>query len=201
MNEQNTAPASGAGISEKAPRRAVPVWVQIIVWAGLLGLLTLVALGLRRSQQGSLRIGDKIPDFTLSFFDGYQAQGQSQVQLSALQGKVVVINFWASWCIPCEQEAAALESSWQAYKPGGQVVFVGADYVDTEPEARGYLKKYSISYPNGPDLGTHISQTFRITGVPETYVIDQTGKLAYAQIGPFASETDIRAVIDPLIKK
>jgi cytochrome c biogenesis protein CcmG/thiol:disulfide interchange protein DsbE len=118
-----------------------------------------------------------------------------------LRGKVVVINFWASWCKPCEQEAAEVEAAWKTYEPGGQVVFFGADYVDTEPEARGYLKKFAITYPNGPDLGTRISQIFRITGVPETYFIDQDGKLVYAQIGPFTSEAQIHAILDPLLKK
>ena len=201
MKEQNAGLPQEKDPSQPAPRRSVPVWVQVIVWAGLLGLLTLVAFGLRRTQQGSLRIGDTLPDFTLSFFDGYQLQGKSEIKLSDLKGKVVVLNFWASWCKPCEQEAAALESSWKAYESDGRVVFVGADYVDTEPEARGYLKKYSISYPNGPDLGTKVSQLFRITGVPETYIIDQNGKLAFSEIGPFSSEADIHAAIDALIKK
>ena len=57
------------------------------------------------------------------------------------------------------------------------------DYVDTEPEARAYLEKFDISYPNGPDLGTKVSQLFRIKGVPETYFIDQTGVLRYVQVG------------------
>lgn len=184
-----------------APKRGVPVWVQVIVWVVLLGLLVIVAFGLRRSQQGTVQVGDTIPDFTLKFFDGYTYQGKSEVKLSDLRGKVVVINFWASWCKPCEQEAADLEAAWQSYEPGGQVVFVGADYVDTEPEARGYLKKFAITYPNGPDLGTRISQMFRIKGVPETYFIDQTGKLVYAQIGPFTSKAEIQAIIDPLVEK
>lgn len=94
-----------------------------------------------------------------------------------------------------------MESAWKSYQADGKVVFVGADYVDTEPEARGYLKKFEITYPNGPDLGTKISQMFRIKGVPETYFIDQTGKLVYIQIGPFSSVADIHAVIDPMIKK
>jgi cytochrome c biogenesis protein CcmG/thiol:disulfide interchange protein DsbE len=191
MSEINSAP----------PKRGVPVWVQVIVWVALLALLVIVALGLRRSQQGSVQVGDTIPDFTLKFFDGYTYQGKTEVKLSELRGKVVVINFWASWCKPCEQEAAEMEAAWKAYEPAGQVVFFGADYVDTEPEARGYLKKFAITYPNGPDLGTRISQMFRISGVPETYFIDQTGKLVYAQIGPFASESEIHAILDPLIKK
>lgn len=201
MTEPDAAPTSGAGITQVAPRRGVPLWAQIIVWVALLGLLTIVALGLRRTQQGTVQIGDMIPDFTLTFFDGYTYQGKTEVKLSEMKGKVIVVNFWASWCKPCEQEAAEMESAWRSYQQSGQVVFVGADYVDTEPEARGYLKKFDITYPNGPDLGTRISQMFRIQGVPETYFIDQTGKLVYAQIGPFASESEIHAIIDPLIKK
>src|SRR5512145_3257769 len=185
--------------TNSAPKRGVPLWVQVVVWVALLGLLVVVALGLRRSQQGTVQVGDTIPDFTLKFFDGYTYQGKTEVKLSELRGKVVVINFWASWCKPCEQEAAEMESAWRFYEPGGQVIFVGADYVDREPEARGYLKKFEITYPNGPDLGTRISQMFRIKGVPETYFIDATGKLAYIQIGPFTAESEIHAIIDSLM--
>ena len=80
------------------------------------------------------------------------------------------------------------------------MVFIGVDYVDTEPEARKYLKKFNISYLNGPDLQTRISQMFRIKGVPETYILDQDGKLVASQIGPFTSEAQIQAMIDPLLK-
>ncbi len=82
----------------------------------------------------------------------------------------------------------------------GQVVFLGVDYVDTEPEAMGYLAKFDISYPNGPDLRTRISQSFRIQGVPETYFIDQDGTLTFVKKGPFTSLSEIRAVIDPLLE-
>lgn len=186
--------------ANEAPRRGVPVWVQMIVWVALIALLAIVALGLRRSQQGTVQPGDTIPDFALTLFKGYDYESRTEIKLSDLRGKVVVMNFWASWCQPCEQEATELQSAWQYYAPTGQVVFLGADYVDTEPEARGYLAKFEITYPNGPDLGTRISQFFRIKGVPETYFIDQEGKLAYVQIGPFASEAQVRAIIDPLLK-
>jgi cytochrome c biogenesis protein CcmG/thiol:disulfide interchange protein DsbE len=191
MTETNPTPAPD--------RRGVPAWAQAIVWVILLGLLTLVAFGLRRAQQGTVQVGDTITDFSLTFFDGYQYQDKSEIKLSDLRGKVVVINFWASWCKPCEQEAAELEATWRAYQGTDKVAFVGIDYTDTEPEARGYLTKFEITYPNGPDLGTRISQMFRIKGVPETYFIDENGVLQYIQIGPFASEAEIQGIIEKLL--
>jgi cytochrome c biogenesis protein CcmG/thiol:disulfide interchange protein DsbE len=93
-----------------------------------------------------------------------------------------------------------METAWQVYKPGGQVVFLGEDYVDTEPEARAYLKQYNVSYPNGPDLRTQVSQLFHIRGVPETYILNKQGQLAYVKIGPFGSVDEIKAVLDGLLK-
>ncbi len=183
------------------PRRSVPLWVQIIVWVSLLGLLVIVAVELNHKQQGQIGPGDKVTNFTIPLFSGYDlTNGQTQFQLSAFRGKVVMVNFWASWCKPCEQEASDLEQAWEFYKNDGRVVFVGADYVDTEPEARSYLAKFNITFANGPDLGTRVSQIFRIKGVPETYFIDQQGVLRYAQIGPFTSVDDIKNIINPLLK-
>ena len=184
-----------------APRRGVPLWAQIIIWVFLVGLLVIVALGLRRAQQGTVQPGQKIDDFALPLFSGYEYGGSSEVNLEDLRGKVVVINFWASWCKPCEQEAAELQKAWQEYEPTGEVIFLGVDYVDTEPEARVYLKKFGITFPNGPDLATRISQYFRIKGVPETYFVDQNGVLQYVQVGPFTSIDQIRAQIDPLLNE
>ena len=181
-------------------RRGVPLWAQILIWAVLIGLLVILAITLNRSQKGSAQPGDQIRDFNLALFSGYEMKGQSQVKLSDLRGKVLLINFWASWCKPCEQEAADLRSAWAHYKDSGNVVFMGVDYVDTEPEARAYLEKFDIQYPNGPDVGTTISQLFRIQGVPETYFVDQSGVLRYAQIGPFTSADQIQSIIDPLLK-
>ncbi|MBI5841517.1 MAG: TlpA family protein disulfide reductase [Chloroflexi bacterium] len=193
----NTAPESRA---TSAGKRGVPAWVQIIVWGLLIALLAIVFVGLRRAQQGTVQPGDKIPDFTLPLFSGYEYEGRSEVKLSDFRGKVVVLNFWASWCKPCEQEAAELQEAWQFYEPDGKVVFLGADYVDTEPEARVYLKKFGITFANGPDMGTKISQMFRIKGVPETYFIDQNGVLQYVKVGPFSSVDEIKSIIDGLLK-
>ena len=186
-------------ITEAPVRRGVPLWAQIVIWVGLLALLILVGVTLNKRKQGTVQPGDVIPDFTLPLFDGYQYEGKSEVKLSDFRGKVVVLNFWASWCKPCEQEAAELQEAWEFYEPTGEVVFLGADYVDTEPEARVYLQKYGITFPNGPDMGTRISQLFRIQGVPETYFIDRTGTLRYVQVGPFSSLAQIQQQIDILL--
>jgi cytochrome c biogenesis protein CcmG/thiol:disulfide interchange protein DsbE len=191
-------------------RRGVPVWAQILIWAFLAGLLVIVALGLKRAQEGNVQPGAKIEDFTFTLFPGYGYNGQSQIKLSDLRGKVVVINFWASWCKPCEQEAAELEAAWKKYEPTGQVVFIGADYVDTPKEANVYLKKFDITYPNGEDRDLQhdrpLSDYFRISGVPETYFIDKAGVLRYVKIGPFVTtdkgdaQQEISRQIDALLK-
>ncbi|MCX6038703.1 MAG: TlpA disulfide reductase family protein [Chloroflexi bacterium] len=189
--EPNTAPA---------PKRGVPLWAQILVWIGLLGLLGLLAAGLLKAKNPILGVGLSVPDFTLTLFSGYEYNRVSEVKLSDLSGKVVVINFWASWCQPCRTEAADLETAWRSYEETGQVIFLGVDYVDTEPEAREYMTEFNLSYPNGPDMGARISQIFnRNLGVPETYIIDQQGILRFIQIGPFQSVAEIQAIIDPLL--
>jgi len=182
------------------PKRGVPIWVQIIIWVGLLGLLGLLAAGLLKAKNPILSVGSSVPDFTLTLFSGYEFNNAAEVKLSDLSGKVTVINFWASWCQPCADEAADLEAAWRSYEETGQVVFLGIDYVDTEPEARAYMTKFNLSYPNGPDMGARISQIFnRSLGVPETYFVDQQGVLRFIQIGPFQSVTEIQAIIDPLL--
>ena len=173
-------------LSEAPARRRWPV---IFIWGFVLGLLVIVGFGLIRTQQGPIGIGDEVPDLTFTTFDG------EETPLRDLQGQVVVINFWASWCKPCEQEALELERAYQMYKDQG-VVFLGVDYVDTETEARAYLEKFAITYPNGPDLGTRISQAFRTRGVPETYIAGMDGRLVAVKIGPYQSLNEITQQIE-----
>ncbi len=175
--------------SQENPR-ALPSWVYVVAFTILIGFLVMIGIGLRRAQAGPITIGQKVPDFSLITFEG------ETLNTADYAGKVIVVNFWASWCKPCEQEAADIEAAYQYYKDSGQVVFLGVDYVDTEPEAMGFINKFGLTYPNGPDLHTSISQMFRIQGVPETYIIDPSGKLAYVKKGPFTSLGEIQAAIE-----
>jgi cytochrome c biogenesis protein CcmG/thiol:disulfide interchange protein DsbE len=174
----------------------------VAIFGLLVGLLVLVWIGLSRAQQGTVQPGESLPDFALQLYSGYEYEGRNELKLSELRGKVVVINFWASWCKPCEQEAADLQQAWLDYRPGGQVVVLGADYVDTPTEANIYLQKFAITYPNGP-ADAHpdfrLSQLFRIKGVPETYFVDPEGVLRYVKVGPFSSLSEIKAQIDALL--
>lgn len=183
-----------------AEKKGVSPLIQGIVWIVLLGFLGFIGSRLLKAQKPIIAVGDPVANFTLTTFsDDEHPQGQD-IKLSDLKGKVVLVNFWASWCKPCESEAADLEAAWRYYKPRGDVVFLGVDYVDTETKARSYLKKFDITYINGPDLGTRISQAFnRQLGVPETYIIDKNGVLNSIMIGPFSSVSEIQARIDPLL--
>jgi cytochrome c biogenesis protein CcmG/thiol:disulfide interchange protein DsbE len=149
---------------------------RALIYGSLLALLGLLGWGLMRVQAGPRSQGPA-PEFTLTTFQG------DDYALSELRGQVVVINFWASWCPPCREEAAYLESTWREYRDRG-VVFLGVDYVDTEPEALAYIKEFDITYPNGPDIGTIISQAYRIRGVPETFFVAKDGTLRGVKIGP-----------------
>jgi cytochrome c biogenesis protein CcmG/thiol:disulfide interchange protein DsbE len=188
-------------MSEVALPPAAPVaarklrpW-QIVVVVLVLGLLAMVALQMQRNgplAAGPVGQGEAAPDFTLTTFDG------QTLVLSELRGQVVAVNFWASWCAPCKAEAPELENTWRHYKDRN-VLFIGVDYADTETDAKAFIRAFDITYPNGPDLGTRISQVFRMRGVPETYIVDQTGRLAFVQIGP-TDQTTLMQVIDPLLK-
>lgn len=153
----------------------------VFSFALLICLLGLVGWGLVKVRNGPVEVG-MAPDFTLTTFEG------EAITLSELRGNVVVINFWASWCPPCREEAPYFEQTWRKYKDRG-AIFIGIDYVDTEPEALAYIDEFDITYPNGPDIATRISQAYNIQGVPETFFVAKNGELRGNHIGPLYPPT------------
>jgi len=153
---------------------------RIVVWIVVGLILIFLALGLMKAFESQPTDG-RAPDFTLETYDG------QSITLSEQLGKVVVINFWASWCVPCAQEAPALEQAWQTYRDQ-DVLFLGVGYVDSEEKALAFIQKYGVSYPNGADLRSRISDAYNITGVPETFIVAPDGRITFFAQRPLSFE-------------
>jgi cytochrome c biogenesis protein CcmG/thiol:disulfide interchange protein DsbE len=191
-----TLPPETAAEESVAAKRSPWLYVALVV----LGVFVVIlALSLFRTNQSQPTSGPA-PDFTLNLFPGYEGNaGKNPVKLSDLRGKVVVLNFWASWCIPCAQEAADLQATYEKYKDQG-VVFLGVDWTDIEGDALNYLKRFGITYANGPDLQTKIGPLYRISGVPETYVIDRAGNVQFTKISPI-TVAELSGVLDRVLEQ
>lgn len=135
------------------------------------GLITVVGIQFA-SQNRTQPTSGPAPEFELTTFDG------EIIKLSDLRDQIIVLNFWASWCVPCRDEAPILQNLWQRYRERN-VIVVGVAYLDNERDSLDFLNEFGISYSNGPDFGTRISDTYRIRGVPETFVIDQSGEIIF----------------------
>jgi len=157
----------------------------------ILAFLALLTYGQIRKGISQPKSGPA-PDFTLTLFDG------GEITLSDLRGRPVILNFWASWCDPCKDEAPLLEAAWRRYKDQGLMV-IGVDYLDQEPQARAYLEEFQITYPNGPDLGSRIARRYFIRGVPETFFIDPNGEIRSFKEGPFVDMAELEARIQEIM--
>ena len=166
-------------------------------WLAPLSILPLVALlayGFRVNPRDipSPLVGRPAAAFALRSFDG------QPVSLDALRGKVVVLNFWASWCFPaCYEEAPVLERGWQAYR-ARDVMVIGVDIQDKEEAARKFLKDFALSFPNAPDPGGKVSIDYGVYGVPETFFIDRAGRIRLKHAGAVTDEL-VRAQVEKLL--
>lgn len=161
--------------------RPLTLGIAAVVIAAVIGLMVL-ALNLANAKGKRPTVGSVAPEFSISLYKGYQGGLPETVSLSDLRGKVVVINFWGSWCPQCHTEAEALQNVHVQFA-SRNVVFIGVDYLDTESAARGYLARYAITYANGIDVGQRIANLFRITAAPETFIIDTDGSVHSVIIG------------------
>jgi cytochrome c biogenesis protein CcmG/thiol:disulfide interchange protein DsbE len=168
---------------------------KYLAWLAVFSLLVVLGWGLL--QATAERPDGTAPNFEMQFFDGYEWQDQPTASLSEFEGKVVVLNFWASWCVECLLEAELLEETWRAYADK-DVVFLGVAYIDVEPKSKAYLEDFNITYPNAPDLRSVISSKYEITGVPETFFINKKGEITHIQIGP-VNEMMLTSLIDQML--
>lgn len=173
-------PVAGVDAEQLGHKRAVRIWQAVIVLI-LLGFVALLALRLVQTNQSEQRASGAAPTFTFTTFEG------ETITLEDLRGQGVVLNFWASWCDPCRDEAALLEATWRR-EQGNGIVFIGLDYLDQEPAAKAYLEEFDITYPNGPDLKSAAARRYGIKGVPETFFIDPQGNIQELVIGPIVSQ-------------
>jgi cytochrome c biogenesis protein CcmG/thiol:disulfide interchange protein DsbE len=168
----------------------------VVLIAAVVGL-GFAAMQLASQAGARPKPGQPAPNFTLPLYANYQGGLGDRATLADLQGKVVVVNFWASWCIPCKDEAPALNAVAAKYA-GRDVVLLGVNYLDVETDALGFLATYSVAYANGADLQQKIAKQYRITGVPETFVIDKDGIVREVIIQPI-TEQKLTEMIDKLL--
>ncbi len=181
-------------------RRLIGLIAGGVVVAFIIGLLVvgLVASGGSTAIDDALVAGQRppAPDITLPVLvsgPGLPPAGQ-QASLASLKGTTVVLNLWASWCVPCREESPILEKVWERYRHRG-VLVLGLNMQDLSENALAFLTKYDITYPSLRDGTDGSKRDFEATGVPETFIIDRHGRIALRITGQV---TDVRQISVPL---
>lgn len=148
---------------------------------GIVALIGLMAFGLYYKApvsglSGVTRVNRTAPDFSLPLY------GEGELELAELRGNPIVLNFWASWCSPCREEAISLQSAWQSYRDRG-VRFIGINIQDSKARARIHIDEFSITYPNGPDLDGTITVDYGVIGIPVTFFVNSEGVIKGRWVG------------------
>jgi cytochrome c biogenesis protein CcmG, thiol:disulfide interchange protein DsbE len=163
---------------------------QALALLTIASLLGLFVWKLATESSGGVRAavtrGDTpmAPAFTLPDL----VDGSDVTSASLFEGKVVVLNFWASWCAPCREEAPLLEAAWQQHRDDG-VVVVGIDARDLRTDGRSFVREFGITYPNVYDGPGSIVDAYGVTGFPETYFLDRQGRIVHLITGPVTEES------------
>jgi cytochrome c biogenesis protein CcmG/thiol:disulfide interchange protein DsbE len=171
------------------------ITIATICGVVIAAIATLLIVGLinrnvNNSIDSAIAKGDRVPapGFTLPVLTstaGLPASGQN-LSLSDLRGHPVVLNIWASWCVPCTDEAPILQSIWDRYRSKG-VYVLGVDVKDLTGDALGFHKEYGLTFPTVRDGEGNIEGPYGTTGVPESFIIDRNGNIAAALRGPLSA--------------
>ncbi|MCC6455507.1 MAG: TlpA family protein disulfide reductase [Caldilineaceae bacterium] len=181
MHEEQPSPAAPA---RPAWRRLLPVLALVAAaWFGV-GWLT-------RAEHRPARVEGQVPPLQMTAFDG------SPIDLGALRGQGVVVNFWASWCAPCRVEAELFEAAWRAERDRG-IVFVGVNRQDTTAAAQAFIDEFDVSYPNGADSEGTWGRTFGVAGLPTTFFIDPQGEIQAVVWGPIITAGELTRQLDKI---
>ena len=164
-------------MNQRITRRQARLLAAVAAVVAVIVALLATGLGRDPSVFASPLVGRTAPNFTLPQLNG------PPVTLSKLRGQVVVINFWASWCTECQVEQAALDQMWQHFQDSG-VVVIGVDFEDDTSAARSYVSTAGVTYPVVEDTDSSAALAYGMRGVPETFVVDQCGRIVDHVIGP-----------------
>ena len=168
------APVQGLVRKNKRRRRMLIFCVVSLVNVGLLALILTQLLTPAPHTGSDPLVGHAAPNFSLAMLRPNARN--SALSLSNFKGKPVVLNFWASWCDPCKEEAPLLESSWkQMQAQGKDVVFLGIDFQDSSNDGIKFLRLYSITYPAVQDVDGSVSIKYGLTSLPQTIFINRNG--------------------------
>jgi cytochrome c biogenesis protein CcmG, thiol:disulfide interchange protein DsbE len=179
----------------------------IVGGAIVLGIVVLLAVGLANkdigtSIQDALVKGERpsAPDITLPVLTSGPGVGPegSDVTLSRMRGKIVVLNFWASWCEPCKLEAPILEAVSRRYRDASDVVVMGVDIQDLRERARGFIEDNGITYASLRDGGDHAKEAYQVPALPETFLIDPEGRIALKVPGQLTATEQLTTPIATL---
>jgi cytochrome c biogenesis protein CcmG/thiol:disulfide interchange protein DsbE len=165
------------------PARWLALAVGVVVAALGVVLATQVGTDPRADSQTSRLVGKAAPSFTIRTLDGQTVSSQT------LAGKTVLVNFWNSWCIPCQQELPALREFQQRHASDSSVVLLGIVRDDTQDAARRYAAAEGMSWLLSMDPGSSLSLAFGTRGQPETYAISPNGMIVGSEFGPVSVRT------------
>lgn len=124
------------------------------------------------------------PEFILETLDG------RELALSELRGKPVVMNFWASWCVPCRLEMPILSSAAQRYR--GRVQFLGVNVLDRPAQAKAFVRRLGVTFPSVVDEEGGVLERYRVVGLPTTVFLTRSGRILEVHAGPFVGEEGTR---------